>query len=371
MKKRLLSLALCACLALTGCASMLEREYVSTAAHPQLPVAADDSELLWVESYPELLDAILAQVKRHEEVGTIRLRDYQRPVEEDLTRACEEVSMDDPLGAYAVASIHPEYERIVTYYEATITIEYRRTKEQMDSIASVTGSGAIRAALRAALTDFAPELALRINYFSEDADSIRALIRQTYLASPAAALGMPTAQVELYPDTGLQRIVEVILVYPDDPEALRVKRDDITAAAKAMAEPILARDLAGEALQAALFDALRAQAAGTDEEDERLWSTAECLLSGRGDSQGLALAYKLLCDLAGVECTVAEGRADGQPRYWTLVATGNGHRIVDPSLEEGFLLTDDGFRTLTGAEWEPEAYPACGEAVVAEDTTIF
>lgn len=364
MKKSILPLVLCAALALTGCSSMLEREYVSTAVHPQLPPAVENADDLWVENYPELVSAILSQVKAHEETGTVRLRNYRGDVEQALNQACDEVSRQDPLGAFAVETIVPKYERIVTYYEATISIEYRRTREQVDAVTSVTGSGAIRAALRGALNDFVPEIALRINYFSEDEASILALIRQTYLANPAAALGMPAAQVSLYPDAGLQRIVEVVFVYPDDPEVLREKRDAVTAAARELWEPIAEQKLAGEALQSALFDALRARAAEADgEEDEPVWSTAECLLSGRGDSQGLALAYKLLCDLAGVECTVAEGTVDGQSRYWTVVSTGNGHRIVDPVSEDGLLLTDEAFQALTGAVWDAEAYPPCGESL--------
>ena len=43
MKKRLFALCLCLSLSLTGCAAMLERDYLSVTPHARLPAAADDS----------------------------------------------------------------------------------------------------------------------------------------------------------------------------------------------------------------------------------------------------------------------------------------------------------------------------------------
>ena len=48
-----------------------------------------------------------------------------------LNRACLEVAKDDPLGAYAVDFIKNDYTTILTTYEATITVSYRRTLEQI------------------------------------------------------------------------------------------------------------------------------------------------------------------------------------------------------------------------------------------------
>ena len=65
-------------------------------------------------------------------------------MEEDLNRACLEVAKDDPLGAYAVDFIKNDCTKVLTTYEATITISYRRTREQIRSLVNVTGTSAIR-----------------------------------------------------------------------------------------------------------------------------------------------------------------------------------------------------------------------------------
>ena len=377
MKKRLFALCLCLSLSLTGCAAMLERDYLSVTPHARLPAAADDSTTVWVETYPELVDAIFSLVSEHRESGVIRLRNWKGNVRQNLSDACDEVSHDDPLGAYAVDRIKPEFVRIATYYEATVSIDYRRTAEQVASVNTVAGSGAIRGELRDALTSFVPETAFRVNYFdqAQGDDYIPRLIRQAYYDSPAAALGLPEAVVNLYPESGQQRVVEVLFTYPEEPELLREKSQALTSAAQVLVDPYRT-GLRESALIPVLYRALREHTGLGEAQDAPLpapsvsGSTAyAALVEGQADSEGLALAYKLLCDLAGVECTVVDGTLEGTPRFWTIVTVEqNVHRHVDPSRAEGLLLTDTQM-SESGFVWDTQEYPSCGESLSETSTT--
>lgn len=377
MKKRLFALCLCLSLSLTGCAAMLERDYLSVTPHARLPAAADDSTTVWVETYPELVDAIFSLVSEHRESGVIRLRNWKGNVRQNLSDACDEVSHDDPLGAYAVDRIKPEFVRIATYYEATVSIDYRRTAEQVASVNTVAGSGAIRGELRDALTSFVPETAFRVNYFdqAQGDDYIPRLIRQAYYDSPAAALGLPEAVVNLYPESGQQRVVEVLFTYPEEPELLREKSQALTSAAQVLVDPYRT-GLRDSALIPVLYRALREHTGLGEAQDAPLpapsvsGSTAyAALVEDQADSEGLALAYKLLCDLAGVECTVVDGTLEGAPRFWTIVTVEqNVHRHVDPSRAEGLLLTDTQI-SESGFVWDTQEYPSCGESLSETSTT--
>ena len=377
MKKRLFALCLCLSLSLTGCAAMLERDYLSVTPHARLPAAADDSTTVWVETYPELVDAIFSLVSEHRESGVIRLRNWKGNVRQNLSDAGDEVSHDDPLGAYAVDRIKPEFVRIATYYEATVSIDYRRTAEQVASVNTVAGSGAIRGELRDALTSFVPETAFRVNYFdqAQGDDYIPRLIRQAYYDSPAAALGLPEAVVNLYPESGQQRVVEVLFTYPEEPELLREKSQALTSAAQVLVDPYRT-GLRDSALIPVLYRALREHTGLGEAQDAPLpapsvsGSTAyAALVEGQADSEGLALAYKLLCDLAGVECTVVDGTLEGTPRFWTIVTVEqNVHRHVDPSRAEGLLLTDTQM-SESGFVWDTQEYPSCGESLSETSTT--
>lgn len=367
IKGRFAALGLTALVLLSGCSAMLEREYQSVEPHVRLSVAEDDSNAVWAESYSELQSAILAQVKAHQEVGVIRLKNWKGDVEEQLTRACDEISHSDPLGAYAVDRIQHSFTRMVSYYEATITIDFRRTAEQIAAVTTVTGSGAIRAELVDALDGFVPETVFQINYFDEtqDADYIRNLIREAYYDLPAAALGMPEAQVNLYPDAGSRRVVEVLLTYPEDTKTLQGKRVQLEDAATDLVEPYRT-GLADRVLASVLFSTLRERS----DADGAAGSTAyHALVEGAADSEGMALAYKELCDLTELPCQVVEGDLDGVPHFWTIVTLEEGSFHVDPSREDGILLTDAQM-AQAGYTWPEGEYPVCGEAEIPTEENV-
>ena len=93
-------------------------------------------------------------------------------------------------------------------------ITYRRSREQVAAITDATGASAIRSELSEALAAFSPEVVLRISYFEEDEAYLRQLVREAYLSDPASALGMPEAEIAMYPESGPRRIVEILLTYP-------------------------------------------------------------------------------------------------------------------------------------------------------------
>ena len=237
MRRALLALALCCALSLTGCSALLERPYAVVESHTEQPAAGDGSSVQ-AGTYSELVNAVLFFVSQGTEVGELQLVDYTGDVEEDLNRACLEVATEDPLGAYAVDFIKNQYTRVLTTYEATITISYRRTREQINSLVNVTGTSAIRNEVAEALADYRSEVVLRVGYFTADADAIAQLVRQAYYDAPASAMGMPEFTVSLYPESGSQRIVEILFTYPEEASALRQKRDALQAEVEALMLPL-------------------------------------------------------------------------------------------------------------------------------------
>ena len=122
MKTRILALTLAVLLLLPGCSAMLNRDYQVVYPHPELPSTEEDSSVIRVETYQQLVNAVLYFVEQSVEHGVVRLVNYAQDVEADLNRACLEVAKDDPLGAYAVDFIKHDYTRVVATYEANIYI---------------------------------------------------------------------------------------------------------------------------------------------------------------------------------------------------------------------------------------------------------
>jgi hypothetical protein len=286
-------------------------------------------------------------VSQGQEHGVLTLYNYTQDVETDLTRACLEVVQEDPLGAYAVDYIKHDYTLIVSYYEVNIDITYRRTPEQVASIVSVTGSSAIRRELSNTLADFSSQAVLRVSYFAEDEDYILELVRQAYYDMPTAALGMPEVAVSLYPDAGQQRIVEIDLTYPAGADTLRRRSKEL--------KELTLDELPQPTTAQSLYEFLEGSV--TMEEEAGHSSAYDALIDGVADSEGAALAYQLLCDRAGVECTVVRGTLDGEPHFWNIV-TEEDARHVD--LSQGlFSLTDDELTAQGLYDWDRGEYPEC------------
>lgn len=350
MKRRWCALLLALALPLSGCGSMLERSHASVSPHEVSLAAEEDPSTLEAENYQELVSAVLYLVTQHVPFGMVRLYNYTGDVEADLTAACLEVVQRDPLGAFAVDYIKHEVSRIVSYYEVTFSIAYQRTAEEVEQVVAVTGSSAIKSALRGSLSTFDKACLLRVSYLSEEEGYLQELIRQAYYDTPLSAFGALETELALYPESGIQRIVEVSLTYPESRTALLEKQRQLVDAVDALLpEEEPAPDARG------LYDLLLGHVQLTDGPEAHTAYAA--LLDHRANQEGMALAYKLLCDRAGLTCTVVLGQTQDGPRCWNIVTTESGSRHVDCAAGL-FGLTDLQLRQTGQREWD-SSYPIC------------
>lgn len=363
---RLLAGALALSLLLTGCSALLERDYSSVTPHNAAPATEGDPSILRADSYQELVNALIYFVTGGMEEGTVRLYTSTENVETFLADACLEVVQEDPLGAYCVEFIKYTVDPVVMYSEADLQITYRRTREQVASIVQATGVTAIRSELKTALTSFAPERVLRISYFEEDEAFIQDLARQAYYDVPACALGMPEISVSIYPNSGRQRIVEILLSYPLERDQLESRRSELAGQLR-----LLAQDLTEDGQPIHILEAAGALFKKGSFDPEGGATPYEFFNSGSANSEGLSLAFAALCQELELPCQVAQGTLDGQPHFWNVVQTEDGWRHLDLSApeeegEEGEenedtpFHTDSALQTL-GYLWEEDSVPLCTE----------
>lgn len=352
-KARALALLAAASLLLTGCSALLEREYADITPHNTAPTEEGDPSIRRADSYQELVNILIYLVGAGTEQGTIRLYMDSDKVEADLASACLEVTREDPLGAYAVDFIKYDISRVVTYSQADVEISYRRTREQVDSIVRATGVTAIRGELENALSSYSPSCTLRVSYFDGDEESIRSLARQAYYNNPGAAMGMPELEISLYPDSGRQRIIEILPTYPLEPAQLAERQQELALRLEELARPLAGPDWKDMALEAARV------IQGLAEYDPLGPNNPYDLLAeGRGSSEGLALAYAALCQRLGLSVQIAQGYLEEEPHFWTLVLLPEGWRHMDLTAGEPEPLSDPGMEEL-GRVWDREALPPC------------
>lgn len=358
---------------ISGCALLLEREYSSVVPHDEQYVEDENSDVLTVENYTGLKNAILKFVSEGKEFGVIRVYRYEgENVVEDLNKAVYEVAREDPLGAYAVDYITHESQRIVSYYELNIYITFRRTVEDMARIVRVGNDGGIKDKMADAMGEFADQLLLRVSYYSEV--DFESLVSECYYEHPEYGFGLPQIAVNVYPSSGVQRIIEINFNYGFDKESMQQMQSRQNQAAKALILGVgsnlpdeeKALKLVERLLRKTAYDEEAAAldvADGTTIDKNLSYTAYGALVQKLAVSEGYAMAYKQLCDLVGIECRVVQGRRAGEQHFWNIIGISGDYYHVDPlvcaleGMEHGFLLRDEDISEQY--RWNTEQYPSC------------
>lgn len=342
-------------LLLTGCSLMVDSSYLSVEPYTE-PVKQDSDEgYRTAENYLSLKNALLYFVEHGQEQGSIRVYDYSGDLSEDLPQAVEEVSEQDPLGAYAVDSMEAEAALIVAYQEVRVDIAFRRTPEQIESIEASLSMNQLRSRIEEAAAGYETAVTARVSYFTDE--DVAAIPGDYYRAHPAQVMEMPAVTVNVYPEEGgYVRIVEVLMAYTHTAEELTAYRDAVETSARAAQEYVRYRETDTDKLQL-LYTYLQ----------ERFSYVAlpsatpaySFLCDGIATSEGAARSLQIICDQMELECRTVEGSRGGKPWVWNLVNVDGVWCHVDlyrllMDGSEGMLLWKD--EAMTGYEWDREAY---------------
>lgn len=219
MKLRVLICLVSVCL-LTGCASLLEREYTAVEPHSSKFWESEAAAILRAENYQDVVNDLLLLIGEHRETATLRLYNFADDLEvaDTLERATMEIQQETPMGAYAVQYITSYYETQRGYYEAQIQIGYRRTAEQIQSIASTTTPEALYSLLAAILDEGRTELAVRIGYWGVDGQE-RVEQAVSRIRADRGLEEEPGWTINYYPESGYVGLVEVLLDVPPEEES--------------------------------------------------------------------------------------------------------------------------------------------------------
>lgn len=216
MKK--LALGLLACLLLTGCSALLERQHSTVEPHSSKFWESEAAGTLRAENYQDIVNDLLILIGQHTETAMLRLYNIEGDlsVAELLEQAAVEIRQETPMGAYAVEYITSSSQPQRGYYEVSIQIGYRRTAEQIQSVVNATSTEALSSLLAAAVEAQKPELAVRIGYWNEEA-SVRVTEIVEQLRQELGLAETPPWTVSYYPEGGKVGLIEFVLEPPVDP----------------------------------------------------------------------------------------------------------------------------------------------------------
>ncbi len=376
--RRFAALALALLLFLTaGCAALFDTEvYLEEPyeAPSDAGEAGEDESADTISNYAALRRAIVRLVSERAESAVLQFQNYEGTVSRDISTACWEVKSSTALGAFAVDYISFDLSRIVSYTQAEINITYKRSEYQMSCLEQLPNLAALRTRLADALRAGDTYLVLELTTASLSADTVRQAVEKAYYEDPMTCPVLPAAEATLYPDSGVNRIVEATLDYGLDSGSLARRREELTSAletllAAAVPEEGPAEEDAessGEPEESGPAELVRGLCAAVADGclwDEAAGTTAwDALTAGSAASEGMAMALEAACQAVGVDCRIVLGRLDGESHVWNIVTLGDDSYHVDVSRwdageEQVFLVGDE---ALWGAYWwDTSEYPAC------------
>lgn len=368
MKKIFAAVCLLACAFLfCACGSIFSADHYES--YPFVEESGDRSDGdQEIRNYSALRAAILELIENHEEQGFFRFGSYSGSLIDDLAAVCVEIKNEDPLGAYAVEDIDYDTSRIVSYYTSEISISYKKTAEEIEQIRSVSGLGEFGSFIREIMAGYAEKSVVRVYSSVIDEQYIIELVEDIYYDEPLLSVVRPTVRVKAYPNDGAERIYEISLDYGYDAQTLSEMGARLSERVEEFSTGL------GDGDTLALAMGCARQLAELDEEDGRKYSFAGTaygtLIEGSNDAEGLAMAYKALCDELDIYCRVVRGQRSGEnlsSHTWNIIGIGDDYYHVDISrfMEMIFLLSDE--EMWSEYYWNRDDYPTCSGSLGPEE----
>lgn len=355
MKCTVLAVIIALCLLLAGCGTFMDGEFLWEQNHPFQP-SPESGQNIAVADYQQLYAALTRCIENGVEQVTMSVAQYERELlEQDISRAVETVCQENPVAAYAVQEI--TYELGTGGGEAVLALQlqYLHNKQEIKRIIAATDNEDAQAAIYTALNACDSGIVIRIAKYLET-DFLQ-IVEDYAMTHPQYMMETPQVAVNIYPDHGEDRVVELRFIYQTSRETLRGMQNQVRMLFEASVDMISVAEDAREKyaqLYALLMERFQKYTIETS-----ITPAYSLLVHGVGDSKTFAVVYAAMCTEAGLECMVVTGTRSGEPWYWNIVCVGEEYFHLDllrAKHEGAFLLLTDKIID-DGYVWDFTAYP--------------
>ncbi len=371
-----LAVAVLAAVCLTGCTaySLFEKEYTDVSQHTDSSStgSSDRREFSEASNYDELKEAYLDMIRDYVEDGVIRLVDYEGDPTYEAADASVEVANGTALGIFAVYNMNVS---VIYGADSTIvevTIDYNKSIRQIKNLGEANTEEEVEAIIYKSVQDSASYVAFSTSLDTITPEYVKNLVERYYYSDASLSVFEPVSNTAVYTGLDDERIIEISyarqytvnrlatmryeMIYEGN-KYLNGDEEDVTTAEWLLS---LCERLAEETEYVSSASIANNRTA--------IENTAYgAIVNGRASSEGIAMAYKLVCDLNNVECIVVIGLKDNAEHYWNIVNLDGDYYHIDVSAvnAEGisvtFLRSDSGLPA--GYEWDRNGYPECRGAL--------
>ena len=354
--KRVIPVILLVAMLLTGCSGWLDASY-----HNVIPMQPEgnysDSHLTAVSNYLELIRSLQDLVASGTKSAIISVSNYDRTkIEQDIKRAIKEVLTTDPVAAYAVEGIEFDLGTSAGQRAVALDITYIHERPEILKISHLENMQAAKEAVATALDNCSAGVVLYVDKYEQM--DFEQWTQDYGVQHPDKVMEVPQVSINVYPEIGDARVLEIKFTYQSNRDALRGMQEKVASLFEAAV--IYAGDNEDSQEQ---YYKLYSFLMGLFQEfqiDSSITPAYSLLHHGVGDSKAFASVYAAMCQKIGLECVIVTGMRYGTPRCWNIVKVGEQYYHVDLLQcreSEEFIMRLDS--QMNGYVWDYSAYPAC------------
>ncbi len=348
---------------LSACA-VYNKEYISETDYVSpIQIRSDENRII-VRNLNELkiaVRSVIDQYKESEESIIVFDPAYEGDPNTDISLACKQAITENAFCAYCVEDISYDIYKVVTYYEATITVHFAETVK--NDITRLSYSGELKQYIGNAVENRTRQLVLLVDYSIYNEDDIIDMVSDYYISNPLSVPRSPNASVNVYSGSGKQKLYEINIDYGLSDEELEEKTVHISEFHFPDLVGIEEKDELEKAAYACSYLIMNSEYSSS-RNDNTAYSS---LIEGKANSQGLSLALIELCNRLGLDCRLVYGQKNWQNHYWNIIRIDGKYYHVDiescinDGIKAGFLLNDE--RMWVTYRWNMSGYPQCSDVI--------
>ncbi len=340
--KRWIFMVLALCLLLSGC-DLFDGSYTHVEQH-KIENGQTEAADVSASDYAGLCTALANMAQSGVQSGIISVPGYsQSALPGDLERAVRETLRYDPIAAWAVENISWEQGTSGGQNAVAVSITYLHDRTEISKIRKVTDLEAARTVIAQVLDDCGTGVVLLVQEYAE-ADFAQ-MVEDHADLSPQTVMETPETVVNVYPQEGSIRLVELKFSYQTSRDILRSMQAQVQSVFDSSTMYVSGYSLEAEKFEG-LYSFLMDFLAEGDQPLKTSVTPAYSLLRhGVGNEKAFATVYAAMCREAGLTCQVISGTRNGDSWYWNLVCIDGVYSHLDLLRCSGageFRTYDDG-----------------------------
>lgn len=366
MRKKFPALLVALCLLLSGCTNWMDGSYSSVYPYTERGQQTQD-QTVSVATYTQLREALVDLVERSSESMLLNVAQMnQEQIPDLMDRAVSYVLESTPIGAYAVEKINYEHGTSGGQDVLFVTAEYNHNRPEIRRMKRAQSMDDAKDIIADAMDQCEARVVLLAETYRNT--DIPQYVKDYADSNPELIMEVPQVTVNMYPEKGTARVLEIVFSYQTNRENLRSMQSRVRPLFTS-AELYVSGNHADQEKYAQLYAFLMERHDYTLETS--ITSSYSLLVHGVGDSKAFATVYAAMCRRAGLKCMVVSGTREGEPVFWNMIQVGDRYCHVDllrSSREERFSMWTD--EEMAGYVWDYSAYPKCNPPESLEPTGL-